>query len=220
MLAVALLATVGCVSYASYAMPVPVDDGLTFAAHETHAGLVIDRTQQGWTGVATPHGGFFHPVAVLHTADTVDAITVMGPGNAVVEQQGVGSSPEVGRIEPSWDNQAIKLTIRPANGPALQTGRFHRTDNLAGDSVLTRLDQDRIDLEGAYRANVRSADGRDVGWLGLVVGKTQPGHVMYEAVLPKGFDDGLAAGAAEALGSEIAYIESTTHGVSRKAVER
>jgi hypothetical protein len=33
-------------------------------------------------------------------------------------------------------------------------------------------------------------------------------------------DTGLAAAAAEALGSEIAFIESTTHGVSRKSEER
>ncbi len=202
------------------ATPVPVDRNLTFAAHETHAGLVIDRTAHGGTGIATPHGGFLHPVSLLRTADAVEEITIMSPGRVVVERPTSGHETEVGRIEPAWDDNAIKLTIRPAQGPPVQTGRFHRTDSGAGGSVLTRLDRDRLDLEGAYRAALRSADGRDVGWLGLVVGESQPGHVMYEAVLPDGLDDGLAAGAAEALGSEIAYIEATSRGVSREPEER
>lgn len=215
------LMSVGCVADAR---PVPVDPELTFAAHEVHAGLVIDRTSHGGTGIATPVAGlhFFEPAFVLRTDGTNDReLRITGPGRVVVEQRAPErGSTELGRIEPSWDNNAIRLTFRPADGAPIQSGRFHRVDHGAGLSVLTRADQDRIDLEGAYRAWLRTPDGRDVGWLSLVVGEAQPGHVMYEGVLPPNIDDGMAAAAAEALGSEIAFIENTSHGVSRKPEER
>jgi hypothetical protein len=204
--------------------PVPVDPGLTFAAHEVHAGLVIDRTTHGGTGIATPAAGlhFFEAALVLRTDGTSDReLRITGPGRVVVERRTPEPGPaELGLVEPSWVNNAIRLTLRPADGPPVQSGRFHRVDQDAGLSVLTRNDQDRIDLEGAYRATLRAPDGRDVGWLSLVVGKSQPGHVMYEGVLPPEIDDGMATAAAEALGSEIAYIESTSRGVSRKSEER
>lgn len=217
-----LLAFIGA-SCAADVRPVPVDSGLTFAAHEAHAGLVIDRTARGKTGMARPVGGLhLEPAFVLHTEDGAEEeLRVTSPGRVVVERRAAGpDAAEVGRVEPSWEDDAIRLTLRPAAGPALQSGRFHRIDDGAGGSVLTRLDRDRIDLEGTYRATLRAPDGRAVGWLGLAVGGSQPGHVAYEGVLPREVDDGLAAGAAEALGSEIAFIEATGRGTSRKSEER
>ena len=217
--AATLLITAGCIADAA---PVRVDSGVTFAAHETHAGLVIDRDTRGGTGLAQPRGGFFEPVYLVRTQDGDDErLRIESPGRVVVEGRTTASaSPEVGRVEPSWENNAIRLTLRPPDGPPIQTGLFRRTDNGAGGSVFTRLDQDRIDLEGSYQAALRTPDGTTVGWFGFVVGKAQPGHVMYEGVLPPAVDTALAVAAAEALGSEIGFIESTTHGVSRAPEER
>ncbi len=219
-IAVGALVAVGC---AAKAVPVAVDPSLTFAAHETHAGLVIDRDASGGTAVATPEGGLhLESVYELRAQDgSVQRLRVMSPGHVVVERHPAPSEhAEFGRVDPTWDNNAIRLTIRPADGPALQSGLFRRTDYGAGSAVLTRNDRDRIDLEGAYQAALRTPDGATVGWLGFVIGKGQPGHVMYEAVLPRTIDTGLAAGAATALGSEIAYIEANSHGISRKPQER
>lgn len=217
--ALALLAS-SCMTAAA---PVRVDPALTFAAHETHAGLVIDRAPDGRTGLAEPQGGFhLEPVYVLRTGDGHDEqLRVMGPGRVVVERRAAASeASQVGLVEPTWENNAIRLTIRPADGPPIQSGLFRRTDQGAGTSVLSRLDQDRIDLEGAYQATLRAPDGTSVGSFGLIVGKGQPGHVMYEGILPRDIDGGLAAATAAALGSEIAFIEAQTRGVSRKPEER
>lgn len=204
---------VGCVGDTQ---PVAVDPTLTFAAHEVHAGLVIDRTPRGGTGLVTPESGWHwsEPTFVLHEGHGRDKIVrVVSPARVVVRT--AGPSTDAGTVEPSWDNNAIRLTIRPAKGPPIQSDVFRRVNHGAGPSVLTRLDQDTIDLRGAYQASLRTPDGTPVGWIGLIVGEDQPGHVMYQGVLPETVDGGLAAGIAEALSSEVGWIEGHTRSVYR-----
>ncbi len=119
----------------------------------------------------------------------------------------------VGAVEPSWENNAIRLALKPAGHPALRTDRFGREDIGGGMTVLGRTAQLSIEVPGVYRATLRDSDGRVVGWLRVSIGLHQPSPEMYEAVLPPDVDEGLAAASAVALSSEIDWIEDHTYDV-------
>lgn len=204
-----------CTACAGEVRPVPVPPGITFAAHEAHRGLVIDRTPDGATALAAPIRGrsWTEAATVLDGGEDAGAeLHTTSP--ARVEVTGAPSG-EGGRVEPTWRNDAIRLTIRPTRGPVIQSGVFHRLDHGAGPSELTRLAQDSIDVRGAYQAMLRDPNGRSVGWMGVIVGEDQPGHAAYQAVFPGNVDAALAAAATQALGSEIAWIEAHVHDVYR-----
>jgi hypothetical protein len=116
-------------------------------------------------------------------------------------------------VRPSWEDDAIRLTIATTGEAVLRTDTFVREDQGAGPSVLSRLAQVSTDVDGTYRATLRAPGGKPVGWLRVEVGLHQPARVIYEAVLPPGVDEGLAAACAAALGEEIDWIEDHTYDV-------
>jgi hypothetical protein len=144
-----------------------------------------------------------------------EALWLKGPGRVTVRRNVSSDSALIGRIEPSWENNAIRLTIEPAGGRRLRTDVFTREDLGAGTAALSRLAQLSIDVHGTYRATLREAGGRPVGWLRVAVGLHQPAPEMYEGVLPAEVDEGLAAAAAAALDQEIDWIENHAYGVYR-----
>jgi hypothetical protein len=138
-----------------------------------------------------------------------EGIWVEGPGRAVVRRSEASDARLVGRVEPFWGDEAIRLVIEPARGVPLWSDVFSREPGW-GHSELTRHVEHDDELYGAYRATLRSRDGTPVGWFEMRIGDEQPSPVMYQAVLPPQIDEGLAAASAAALGREYKWIDQHT----------
>jgi hypothetical protein len=205
------------------ARPIPVDPGLTFAAHKVHGGLVVDRMRNGDTGELEPEGGwssFTNPEFALHLDGAGGDRRLVGTGPVVVHRGTTDEGPVSGRVEPSWDDQAIRLTLRPASGPPLTSDVFTRVDIGGGMEELTRNAQDSIDLRGSYQAALRDPAGKEVGWLRIHVGPSYAMMATCEGVLPPTVGEGMAIAAAETLDTEISWIGSHLRGVSRPPERR
>jgi len=95
----------------------------------------------------------------------------------------------IGRVEPSWDNNAIRLTLHPADGPPIQSDVFQRVGTGTGRSVLTRLVDISPEVSGTYQAAMRTPDGAEVGWRRVTIGG-RPGSIMWQGHLPPSVDEG------------------------------
>jgi hypothetical protein len=200
------------------ARPIPVDPGLTFAVHTVHGGLVVDRVQNGETGVLQSEGGWSsltNPEFSLHLDGAGGERRLVGIGPVVVHRGTTDEGPVSGRVEPSWDDQAIRLTLRPVTGPPLVSDVFSRIDTIAGMDEITRLDQTSLDLRGSYQALLRDPSGRAVGFLRVDVSPWSSVMAACEGVLPPTVGQGMAVAAAETLGAEIDWIGRHVRGVSR-----
>ena len=124
------------------------------------------------------------------------------PSTALVDVQAGGTR---GEVQPSWDDGAVRLAIRPTGGELLRTRSFRSVETTSGLSLLTRNAQTTLDMRGTYRSDLRDADDGVVGWLQVHVWEPSGRHV-YEAVFPDGFPTADAAAAALALDSEVAWI--------------
>jgi hypothetical protein len=218
LLAVGLLGG-GC---AVAARPIPVDPGLTFAIHTVHGGLFVDRMQNGETGMLKPEGGwssFTNPEFDLHLDGAGGERRLVGTGPVVVHR-GTDEGPVSGRVEPSWEDEAIRLTLRPANGPPLVSDVFSRVDNGAGMDELTRNAESSIDLRGSYEAAFRDPTGREVGWLRVHVSPWSSSMAACEGVLPPTVGEGMAVAAAETLGAEVDWIGQHVRGSLRPPERR
>lgn len=199
--------------------PLPADPDVTFAAHQVHGGLMVDDMRGGDATVVAPA----HWVRLPGQAAFVvaggpargEGIWLTRPGGALVRESVDPRATLVGRIEPSWDDNAIRLTIEPSGNPSIRTDLFRREDVGGGVSVLSRLAQLSIDVPGTYRATLHAADGSPVGWFRVRLGLHQASPAMFDAVFPVGLDEGLAAACAVALGSEVDWIEDHTIDVYR-----
>ncbi len=218
---VAAAAVAGCVL--PHEAPATIDPTVTFAAHESHGGIVIDRMQGGQPAVLVPRSSWRFwsgPVYLLDEGGvTGGALAVTSPAHVVVRPDLRADAPVIDRVEPDWENGAVRLTLEPASGPALRTDVFARTSGGAGPSALSRQAQLSLDVPGTYEAAIHSPDGHPAGWIRVSI-DGRNGPARYEAVLPPSVDEPLAAAAVQALSSEIAFIESTTPGVTRKSEER
>ena len=210
----------GCVVAAE---PIPVPPGPTFAAHTVHGGLVVDRMQNGDTGVAEPEGGWSaltNPQFDVHFNGAGGDRRLVGTGPIVVHRGTSDEGPVSGRVEPSWDDQAIRLTLRPASGPPLTSDIFTRIDAGGGQEELTRSAQDSIDLRGSYQAALRDPSGKEVGWLRIHVASWAPTMATCEGLLPPTIGEGMAVAAAETLGTEVDWIGNNVRGASRPPERR
>jgi hypothetical protein len=214
----ALLASLllaGCTHLVRAPGPIAVDPDATFAAHQVHEGFIVDRLSDGRTAEVVSPSWFRmpgSPTFVLERENERLASLFLG-GPAKVESR-VAAGP-AGRVEPSWEEGAVRLTLRPPDGPAFMTDVFKQTGTAAGWSVLTRGAQNQLDLRGGYRAELRDAAGKTVGWLRVRIGPYQQAPRIFDARLPSAIGDPLAAGAVVALSSEIDWIESHTLDVYR-----
>jgi hypothetical protein len=194
----------------------------TFAAHEAHGGVAVDRMDGGEPAVATTPSWLRlpgEPNLVLKDGKGEEAALWMtGPSSFVVRRGSSSESPLDGRVEPTWENQAFRLTIVPAKGAALKSDVFEREDLGAGPSELTRNTLLSSDLQGSYRAFLRDPEGRPVGWMRIVVNVN--GAWKLEAALPRRVDEGLAVASAAALGNEVDHIDEEAYGVHRSPMRR
>jgi hypothetical protein len=200
----------GCAG--SHAAP-PTEPGLTFAAHAVRDGVVVD-TMRGGSPTAVVHHGFslLHPAFVVEDGPARgEAITPCGPGCAEVRASTAPGAPLVGRVEPRWTDDAIRLTIEPVGAPPIRTTAFLRRDWRGAPSSLTRDVELVTDVNGRYRAELREPSGADVGFLRVQLGTATAAAAVYSGVLPRSIDEGLAAATAVALGSELSWIQDHAH---------
>jgi hypothetical protein len=210
----------GCVVAAN---PIPAEPGVTFAAHTVHGGLVVDHMQNGDTGMAQPEGGLSsltHPEYDVHFNGANGDRRLVGTGPIVIHRGTSDEGPVSGRVEPSWDDQAIRLTLRPTNGPPLKTDVFSRTDAAAGMDEITRTANTSLDLRGSYQATLRDPEGRDVGWLRVEVSPRGATMTKVEGVLPPTVGEGMAVAAAETLREEVDWISQHVRGISQPPERR
>ena len=215
--------TAGAASAIGAAEPT-LDRPPTFVAHDVHGGLAVDQMNGGQPAVASAPGWLRlpgQPALVMEDGKRGEtALWVTAPATVVVRKGSSQNAPLDGRVTPSWENESIRLSIEPADGPALKSDVFEREDVGAGPRELTRSALLSSDVEGSYRAVLRTPAGRPVGWLRVRVSTHGAWPVRYEAVLPPEVDEGLALASAEALDSEIDWIEQQSFGAHRGPMRR
>jgi len=214
--ALALLAFGGC---RGIVHPTPtVDPGVDFAAHVEHDRMVMDRLPGGGTGVVERPGWLRlggGPTFVLEQDGKRTAELWLRAPATVDVRTTAAAAPRVARVEPGWDDNAIRLALHTADGATLRTDVFRRTEPGLGLDVLSRAVQTVLEARGTYRASIRDARGAEVGWLRAKVSPYQDAPRIYDGVVPRDIDTGLVAGIAEALNSEIDWIEDHTLDVYR-----
>jgi len=183
----------------------PVDPGVTFAAHRDGDGFVVDRTRAGETGVVAARGRLHDPDApnfVLRVGgEARTGLWIVGRTRVLARDSTDNRAPRVGEVLSAWENGAIRLTLYPPSGTPLETDTFRTKDG----RVLARS----TDANGTYRATLRDANGTEVGWLRVDAGAADSRRA-YDAVLPERVDDALAAAATAALDTELDWIAEHT----------
>jgi hypothetical protein len=177
----------------------------TFAAHQVHAGFVLDRLQRDATGVVEQPNviNWVPEFRVRTAAGDVGNLRLTAPASVTVRESGAR---EAGHVAPAWDNGAIRFTLSPATGAPLRSGLFARIDGGAGYSVLSRNALTLLDVEGIYRATVFDEHDQPVGWWEVEV--VEPFRPRVFAGSLPGTSPAAEAGLMLALNSEIDWIES------------
>jgi hypothetical protein len=184
----------------------PTDPGVTFAAHRTGDRLVVDRTRSGESGRLDAPGRLREasaPDLVLRVGDeTRAALWIVGRSRVLVRDDPSTIAPRAGEVLSSWDGGALRLTLYPRTGAPLTTDPFAREGLHGGERLVHTAPRPA----GAYRAPLRDGAGTEVGWLRVELGRSDGVPRVYDGVLPRAVDDGLAAAAAVALDGEIGWI--------------
>src|SRR5262249_2501547 len=124
--------------------PPEIDRAATFAAYRTTSGLAIVRVEGGSNGTIDAIGwsGFAPAFRVQVGGRPLGGLRLPSPAR-VDARSADGAS--AGMVDPSWEDGAIRLTIRPATGPTLHTHSFRRVDVTSGLGVLSRNMQSTLD---------------------------------------------------------------------------
>ena len=190
----------------------------TFAAHREHARLVIDHVRGVEAAELVAPGWLRWPAAPLDLragGRTLAALRPIGPGAVDVWAAARGEGPTSARVEPSWENGAIRLTLRTADGQTFATGFFERVSAGGAPGRLSRVADSILDVRGTYQAVLRDPGGTSVGWLRVQIDPSGTPGRSYEGTLPNVVTPGLAAAATLALDSEIDWIEDHSLDVHR-----
>jgi len=208
------LAALTVMARASCAQPVEpkaVESGVDFQAHVEHGGLVVDRMAGDDPAVLVRRANFYSggPDFLLQFDDkTVAALWLTDGNHMVVRQSEDPNAPVIGQVEANWQQGAIKLSFQPANGPAFSTGRFHRVDELVGRAALLGPDvSTTFEVQGVYRAEVRDAEGKPIGWLRASIHTPLGSERVYDGVLPPQLDGPLAVAATELVNANVDNVE-------------
>jgi len=212
-----LLALLGCALPLS--RTVPIDPEVNFAAHVEHNYIMLDRVPGAHGGVVEAPG-WFHwgttpSFVVMSEGRKLADLSLTAPATVQVRSGSGADASVLGAVEPSWDDNAIRLTLRSSDASVLRSDVFARTVTGGGPGVLTRSAQLIIDVRGTYRAALRDAKGNEMGWLRVKVTPYAESPRIYDGVLPADVGPGVAAATAVALGSEIEWIENHTVDVYR-----
>ena len=195
------------------------DPQATFVAHESNGVLVVDRVPEGQRTPVQPRGTW-RLGSVTYVPSEAGAgdwtLSLDAPGEVTIAHARRQGTYE--RVVPSWDENAIRLTLERNERPLLRTDVLARVAG-AGTSHFSRLAVLSVDARGTYEGDVRDRVGTRVGWLRLRVGASDA-HVVCEGVLPPDVDEAMVAATLLALVSEVDWIENHVRGVSRPPMER
>jgi hypothetical protein len=134
--------------------------------------------------------------------ETRAALWIVGRSRVLVRDDASTIAPRAGEVLSSWDGGALRLTLYPRAGAPLMTDAFAREGLHGGERLVRAAPRP----SGAYRAPLRDGAGTEVGWLRVELGRSDGVPLVYDAVLPRAVDDGLAAAAAVALDGEVGWI--------------
>jgi len=208
------------VAYGCGVRAIPLDSDATFAMHQENRTFVVDRPRSGTPAVVTAAEWVRLPGepawALRRNGQTLAAFWIDGNAGMIARAGLQASDRPLGRVRPSWDDNAIRLHLEPPGGQPVKSGVFRRTESGGGTSVLTRDTQTILDVRGRYQAALHDATGAQVGWVRLRIGPYEPAPRIYEAKLPVGVSDELAVAAVLSLASEIDWIEGNTQNVYQK----
>lgn len=196
-------------SYAAPLHAISTDPRVGFTAHLEHQGLVVDQARNGQPAVLVPAGSLFSsgPNFLLQAGGKVlAALWVKDPGHVTVRRTADPDSPVLGRVEATWQHGAIRLTLKPGDGPPMQTGRFHRTDGPRHPELLSSEATTVLDVRGMYLATLHDAQGDDTGWMRVRISPYQDARRIYDADLPASVSEPLAAAAVVLVNSDVSYI--------------
>ena len=203
---------------AIYRPTVQIEAAATFGAHRVSKGLDVDRLERGRTATLRPASwlrlGGGPTYALTAEGQRIAAFWLDG-SQVIVRQEASRGSPPIGRIDPSWDTNAIRLAIRPADGPSFQTDPFIRQQTGGGPDRLSRIAQTVLDVRGKYEAVLRDEKGAAIGNLRVRITPYQEAARVYEFVLPPAIPPALAVAAAASLDAEIDWIEDHAVNVYR-----
>src|SRR5262245_24799001 len=98
--------------------PPAIDPGARFAAYRVHNGFTLDRLPEGGTAELRPAswlrlGG--DPTFVFETAGTRHGIWMESSSRVVARAGTAPDAAPVGEATATWDDNAIQLTLAPAN---------------------------------------------------------------------------------------------------------
>ena len=196
----------GAIVAGGIATAAPAASAATFSARETHRGLIVDRAD-GTAGSLVSNGWFRRsgePTLVYREGGVaVAGVWEAGPGAVVVRSGTTEKAPVLARIIPSWDDNALRLTIEPAGGMAVRTTVFERASG-GGAPALNRGTSTWEALKGTYRASLQSAAGGTAGWLSVDV--DAEGATRFSGDLPPTLPPALTAAVAAAVESEVDFI--------------
>jgi len=192
--------------------PISYDPDVKLALHLARAGLFLDRIPSGRelrleTGgwLASPGRPTYRLVGEGN--QVVTGLWTVGHSRVMVREGESSIEPIAGEVVASWEESAIRLTLHLANAHVLHTDAFARQGGGTGPSTISRSAQTVLDVRGTYKADVRDADGRSVGWLRAKIGPYQKAPRIYDGVLPADVGDGVAVAAVIVLDGEVAWIE-------------
>src|SRR5438046_10611303 len=116
----ALVAAVGCALHPPH---VPVDPDVTFAAHDEHGRMVVDRLPGDGAAVATPPAWLRRPggatFVLRRDGGAISALWLGAPGELDVRASPSRSGPLPGTVAAARDDGAIRLGLRQRGAAAL-----------------------------------------------------------------------------------------------------
>jgi hypothetical protein len=196
---------------------IAVESNVDFAAHVEHRGLVIDQMSGAPGVVLAPAGSFAFsggPRFLLQrNGTTLAALWFPDPGHMIVRQSADPRSPLIGEVNAAWQQGAISLMIKPAEGPAYQTGVFGRDDGRLSSAALSWDATTVLDQRGTYRAELRDANGAPAGWLRVRISPYQGARRIYDGVVPASLNGPLATAAVAVLNSDVRYVRNRAQNV-------
>ena len=185
----------------------PGDSGATFAAHVASRGLVIDKMEGGQAGVlelsTTPSSG---PQFVLYSGGVPTAALWLSGADTVVRAAPDSAAPTIGRVDASWDERAMRLTLTPEGDGVFSTSAFKRIEGGASPAALGQPAGSTLDLRGVYRAELLDGTGQPAGWIRVQFAHGWSAHRIYEGVLPAALNGPLAVAAVARLDAELTAV--------------
>jgi len=191
---------------------IPVDPGVDFAAHAAHRGLVVDKMPGASAAVLVPAGrqSWKGGPQFLLQADgkTIAAVWFPERDKMIVRGTADPQAPLIGEVDAAWKDEAIRLTLKPAEGASFQTSAFDRIDGRVKTAELGPQTYTRLGVRGVYRAELRDPQGGQAGWLRVQISPHQAARHIYDGVLPASLNGPLATAAVALLDSDVRHIEN------------